>query len=259
MPLFIGTSGWQYKDWRGSFYPPKLAQARWLEYYIEHFQTVEVNNTFYRLPPPETFAGWARRVPDDFVMVVKMSRYLTHVKRLHDPAEPVARFFDHARPLGSKLGPVLVQLPPQLAADLPALDDTLARFPRGVRAAVEFRHESWFSDDTAALLSRHNAAFCLADSPRRRTPVWRTADWGYVRFHEGRASPPPCYGRQALHSWADRISGTWSADDDVFVFFNNDHRACAVRDAGLFADVATQAGLCPTRVPSPSEVRLATS
>jgi uncharacterized protein YecE (DUF72 family) len=257
--LFIGTSGWQYRDWRGSFYPPKLAQAKWLEYYVERFQTVEVNNTFYRLPPPQTFAGWARRVPDDFVMGVKMSRYLTHVKRLHDPAEPVARFFEHARPLGSKLGPVLLQLPPQLAIDLVALEETLSLFPRHVRAAVEFRHDSWFTDDTAALLSRHGAAFCLADSPRRRTPVWRTADWGYVRFHEGRASPPPCYGRQALQTWAERIAGMWSADDDVFAFFNNDHRACAVRDAGVFADAATRAGLSPTRVPSPGDVRLATS
>lgn len=249
MGLFVGTSGWQYRDWRGPFYPPKLAQAKWLEFYVERFRTVEVNNTFYRLPPPETFAGWARRVPDDFVMVVKMSRYLTHVKRLRDAAEPVDRFFEHARPLGSKLGPVLVQLPPQLPADLPALDDTLARFPSGVRAAVEFRHPSWFTDDTAALLARHDAAFCLADSPRRRTPLWRTADWGYVRFHEGRASPPPCYGQRALQTWAERIAGLWPPSADVYAFFNNDHRACAIRDASVFAHAATRAGLHPTRVP----------
>src|SRR5207237_8855335 len=115
-------------------------------------------------------------------------------KRLRDPSGPAGLFFPHAGPLGTKLGPVLVQLPPQLAADLPALDDTLARFPPGVRAAVEFRHASWFTDETAELLARHDAAFCLADSPHRRTPRWRTASWGYVRFHEGRASPSPCYG-----------------------------------------------------------------
>jgi len=247
--VHVGTSGWQYRDWRGPFYPSKLAQAKWLEFYVERFGTVEVNNTFYRLPPPETFAGWARRVPDDFVMVVKMSRYLTHVKRLRDPAEPVERFFANASPLGNKLGPVLVQLPPQLAADLPALDDTLARFPAGTRAAVEFRHPSWFTDETAELLARHDAAFCLADSPRRRTPRWRTATWGYVRFHEGRASPSPCYGERALQTWAEHIAELWPPDADVFAFFNNDHRACAIRDASVFAHAATRAGLHPTRVP----------
>jgi uncharacterized protein YecE (DUF72 family) len=254
VPVWIGTSGWQYGDWRGRFYPPHLAQARWLEHYADRFQVVEVNNAFYRLPEATTFAGWASRTPDDFVVGVKASRYLTHVKRLHDPAEPVERFMSRAAHLGSKLGPVLLQLPPTLAVDHRALEDTLDRFPAGVRLTVEFRHESWFDEGTRRLLADRGVALCLADSPRRRTPLWRTADWGYLRLHEGRARPHPCYGRAALSSWADRLAALWPASADVYVFFNNDHLACAVRDARVFASACRRAGLSPTRVPDAADV-----
>ncbi len=206
------------------------------------------------MPEATTFAQWAARTPDDFVVGVKASRYLTHIKRLQDPAEPVARFMERARHLGSKLGPVLLQLPPNLQLSLERLDDTLSRFPSDVRVAVEFRHDSWFVDETRAVLSNYDAAFCLADSPRRRTPVWRTSSWGYLRLHEGRATPHPCYGRQALTHWAERLAECWSTDEDVYVFFNNDHRACAVRDARVFAAACIRAGLEPTRVPGPSDV-----
>ena len=257
MTVFVGTSGWQYRDWRGTFYPESLPQARWLEHYAERFRTVEVNNAFYRLPEPATFANWARRTPDDFVVGVKASRYLTHVKRLKAPAEPVQRFVDHARHLGPKLGPVLLQLPPNLRADLDALAATLDRFPNEVRVAVELRHESWFVDETRELLASHRAALCLADSPSRRTPRWRTAGWGYLRLHEGRATPHPCYGRQALSTWAAELAGLWAPGDDVFVYFNNDGRACAPRDASVFARAAGRAGLFPTRTPPAREVRIA--
>jgi uncharacterized protein YecE (DUF72 family) len=132
----IGTSGWQYRDWRPAFYPKGLAQRLWLEFYAEGFSTVESNNAFYRLPEPSVFRAWADRTPDDFVMAVKVSRYLTHLKRLLDPAEPVDRFLKHARHLGSKLGPVLLQLPPQLHADLGRLEEALEQFPRSVRWAI---------------------------------------------------------------------------------------------------------------------------
>lgn len=255
MPVWIGTSGWQYKDWRGRFYPDGLAQSRWLEHYAECFRVVEVNNAFYRLPEATTFAAWGRRTPDDFVVAVKASRYLTHVKRLQEPAEPVDRFLTRARHLGAKLGPVLLQLPPSLAADHGALEHTLRRFPDDVRVSVEFRHQSWFTDDTHRLLADHNAALCLADTPRRRTPEWRTADWGYLRLHEGLARPHPCYGRQALARWAQRLAHLWPASADVYVFFNNDHLACAVRDARVFALACRRTGLSPTRVPDAREVR----
>lgn len=257
MTVFVGTSGWQYRDWRGSFYPEKLPQRLWLEHYVERFATVEVNNTFYRLPPPETFAAWAKRMPPDFVMVLKLSRYLTHIKQLRDPGEPVERFLRHAAPLGARTGPLLLQLPPTLQADLPRLTDTLDRFPTGVRVAVEPRHDTWFTDATAAALRERNAAFCLADRGSKVLgPLWRTADWGYVRFHEGRASPRPCYGEAALATWAERLASMWAADEDVYCFFNNDPNACAVRDAVVFAGCLRTVDREPTRVPRVEEVRV---
>jgi len=256
VPVLVGTSGWQYRHWRGCFYPEGLPQRAWLEYYAARFAVVESNNAFYRLPDPHTFAAWAGRTPDDFVFAVKASRYLTHVRRLREPEEPVRRFMDHARHLGAKLGPVLLQLPPNLPADPPALDRTLAQFPAAVRVAVEFRHPTWLSGEVRDLLTARGAAFCLADSPRRATPVWRTAPWTYLRLHQGRASPAPCYGRAALAGWAGRLADGWGPDATVYVFFNNDPGCCAVRDARWFALAAARAGLSPTRVPDAREVRV---
>ena len=157
-------------------------------------------------------------------MAVKVSRYLTHIKRLHDPAEPVARFVDHASGLGDRLGPVLLQFPPNLRCDLAALDDVLGRFPAGVRVAVEPRHDSWWTEDVRACLAAHGAALCWADRRGRPvTPLWRTADFGYLRLHEGRATPRPRYGRQALTTWVERVAGAFGGGEDVFVYFNNDH------------------------------------
>jgi uncharacterized protein YecE (DUF72 family) len=163
---------------------------------------------------------------------------------------------DHAGGLGRKLGPVLLQLPPNLRADLGRLADTLARFPRPVLVAFEPRHESWFTDDVYRLLEQHNAALCLTDRARRRGPVVRTANWYFLRFHEGLARPRPCYGDRALAGWIERLAELWPATADGFVFFNNDHRACAVRDAARFAVLAGRAGLEPTRTPNPSDVRV---
>lgn len=253
--LFVGTSGWQYRDWRGTFYPSGVPTRRWLEHYAERFRTVEVNNTFYRLPPAETFAAWRATLPEDFVMALKLSRYLTHYKQLREPEEPVERFLRHAAPLGPRVGPLLLQLPPTLAADRSRLADTLDRFPASVRVAVEFRHPSWFDDETLSLLAARKVALVLAD--RRSRPlglVERTADWGYLRFHEGRAKPWPCYGDQALGRWAERLASRWGPEDDVFVYFNNDPGGCAVRDACRFATLAERQGLRPTRVPAPGEV-----
>jgi uncharacterized protein YecE (DUF72 family) len=252
--VLIGTSGWQYASWKGRFYPEDLKQAGWLEHYADRFQVVEVNNAFYRLPEASTFRKWAERTPADFIVGVKASRYLTHIKRLADPAEPVSRFLERATHLGAKLGPVLLQLPPTLVANQERLEETLAQFPAGVRVAVEFRHDSWYTNETRALLEAREAAFCLADSPRRTTPVWRTASWGYLRLHEGRAAPRPCYSERALEDWARRLADHWGRDEDVYVFFNNDPLACAVRDAIVFADVVNRVGLQPTRVPARDEV-----
>lgn len=256
MPVHLGTSGWQYRDWKGRFYPQKLPIRSWLEHYAERFATVEVNNAFYRLPERRVFEAWRERTPPDFVVAVKASRYLTHVKRLRGPAEPVARLMDRVAGLGPKQGPVLLQLPPDLRRDLAALDETLACFGPEVRVAVEVRHESWWTDDFAALLAARRAALCLADTPARRTPIWRTAPWGYIRFHEGRSSPRPCYGRTALRSWADRLAGLWAPGEEIFAYFNNDPGGCAPRDAARFAAAVRAVGLEPTRVPPAREVPL---
>lgn len=272
MPVLVGTSGWQYRDWRGMFYPVDVPQRRWLEHYAGRFATVENNNAFYRLPGRETFEAWRERTPEDFVMAVKASRYLTHIKRLRDPAEPVARLLAAAAGLGAKLGPVLVQLPPNLAADPERLDECLREFAspanvaavwpehgghdvhgrphadRRVRVAVEPRHASWWTEEVRHLLARHQAALAWTDRlGHPLTPLWRTADWGYLRFHEGAASPWPRYGEQALRSWAQRITETWPEDADVFAYFNNDPGGAAAADATAFAAIVRRSGRTVTR------------
>ncbi len=236
MPVLTGTSGWQYRHWRGDFYPQELPQRRWLEYYAGRFRTVENNSTFYRLPARDTFVRWEQRVPDGFEMAVKASRYLSHVRRLRDPAQPVRRLLDAAGGLDGKLGPVLLQLPPNMAADPELLDDCLGQFGAGVRVAVEPRDPSWWTDRTREVLTAHNAALCWADrrgeSP---TPDWRTADWGYLRFHEGTASQWPRYTPGALRSWAERVAGTWPRKAAVYAYFNNDQCGAAIHDAEAFA------------------------
>jgi uncharacterized protein YecE (DUF72 family) len=249
MTVYLGTSGWHYKDWRARFYPEEIPQRAWLDFYARNFATVESNNAFYRLPAGEQFAAWAASTPDDFVMAVKMSRYLTHIKRLRDPQEPVARFLDRTRHLGTKLGPILLQLPPTLRSDHELLATALELFPDAARVAVEFRHDSWWTDETRTLLERQGAALCLADRGSKPiTPLWRTTDWTYLRLHAGAASPSPCYGRSSLGSWADRLKEGFG-DDDAYVYFNNDHRGCALRDARWFAQESRRRRLSITRAP----------
>jgi len=249
MPVLVGTSGWQYRDWRGVLYPPEVPQRRWLEHYAAQFATVENNNAFYRLPERETFANWRARTPNGFVMAVKASRYLTHIKRLRDPAEPVARLLGAAAGLGDRLGPILLQLPPNLHADPQRLDECLREFgspgaaPRPVRVAVEPRHDSWWTDEVREILSSHRAALAWTDRlGHPLTRLWRTADWGYLRFHEGAASPRPRYGERALRSWAQRVMQAWRPDADVFVYFNNDQGGAAVHDATAFTAIIRRAG-----------------
>lgn len=189
-------------------------------------------------------------------MAVKASRYLTHVRRLRDPAEPVGRLLERAGELGTKLGPILLQLPPDMAAEADRLTRTLSAFPRHVRVAVEPRHPSWWVPEIRRALETAGAALCLTDARGPRTPMWRTADWGYVRFHQGRAQPSPCYGRRALQSWAERLATLWESDADLYAYFNNDTTGCAPRDARRFALAARSVGLHPTRVPSPARTPL---
>lgn len=252
MPLWIGTSGWQYRHWRNRLYPAGLPTSAWLDRYVETFDTVELNVTFYRQPKPAVFEGWARRVPEEFLFAVKASRFLTHIKRLREPRDSVDRLMEGASRLGHHLGPILVQLPPDLQLEAERLAETLDAFPRGVRVTVEPRNRSWFSEPVMAVLEARGAALCWADRRGPLTPERSTADWGYVRFHGGRAHPRSCYGEEALQTWVDRVRAGWPPTADVFAYFNNDHNGCAPRDAGVFAELARHRGLEPTATPDPS-------
>ncbi|GHJ39379.1 DUF72 domain-containing protein [Streptomyces sp. TS71-3] len=250
MSVHLGTSGWQYRHWRDVLYPGDVPQRLWLEEFAKGFATVELNNAFYRLPDREAFAAWRDRTPEHFTMAVKASRYLTHIRRLREPGEPVRRLMSHAEGLGDRLGPVLLQLPPTLTADAELLDTCLRCFPSGVRVAVETRHPSWDVPEVRDVLVARGAALCWADARSRPvSPLWRTADWGYLRLHEGGASPWPRYGRRALDSWAGRIAGTWPDTADVYVYFNNDPGGAAVHDAVTFARAVRALGRTVSRVP----------
>jgi uncharacterized protein YecE (DUF72 family) len=226
-----------------------------LERHAEVFATVELNAPFYRLPARETFERWAERTPEDYVFAVKASRYLTHVRRLRDPEEPVARLLQAAGGLGGKLGPILLQLPPTLPADPPALARALGCFPPDVRVAVEVRHPSWDTGETRAVLAAHRAALVWADRDSRVvSPLWRTANWGYLRLHSGRAAPWPRYGRRALTRWVDRLQAAFGGDEDVFVYTNNDPGGAALVDAAVLGRIAARRGLPVSRVPAPASV-----
>ncbi|REF37948.1 DUF72 domain-containing protein [Thermasporomyces composti] len=248
MPIHVGTCGWNYRHWRGVFYPPEVPQRSWLAYYAERFATVELDNSFYRLPAYETFARWRDQVPEDFVVALKASRYLTHIKRLRDPREPVERLVRHARGLGDRLGPILLQLPPTLRADAGLLAECLDAFPADVRVSVEPRHPSWWTSQVRRVLEDRQAALAWTDRlGRPLTPLWRTAGWGYLRCHEGRAVPWPRYGQAALRAWIRRIAEAFEDAAEVFVYFNNDPGGAAVLDAVAFARAANRAGRSVSR------------
>ena len=241
--IHVGTSGWQYRDWRGRLYPEGLAQSRWLERYAQVFSTVEVNNSFYRLPSRGIFEKWRDGTPEGFTFVVKASRYLTHLKRLRDAEEGVRRFWESASGLGRKGGPVLFQLPPRFPADPERLAAFCSWLPRDVRAAWEFRDPSWMNDDVYRVLDERGYAFVLADRPGFRGPLTVTGGWSYVRFHQGTKAGAD-YRRSKLRTWAERLADLPASE--VWVFFNNDPGGAAVRDAlflrgelaGAVADVA---------------------
>jgi uncharacterized protein YecE (DUF72 family) len=230
-PVHIGCSGWNYSHWRERVYPKGLPQRRWLEHYARLFRTVEINNTFYRLPRREAVAAWVKESPPGFLFAVKASRYLTHVKRLQDMGRGVERFYERIEPLlrSPKMGPVLWQLPPTFRRDDERLAGALAQLPPG-RHCFEFRHESWFVDETYELLRRHGAALVIGDHPQRPWQAHElTADWTFIRFHYGHRGRNGNYSERELEQWARRIEG-WRAGAEVFAYFNNDWEGYAVRN-----------------------------
>jgi len=229
--VWIGTSGWIYKHWVGIFYPPNLPAGEHLPYYATHFPTVEVNYSFYRLPERSAFEAWRQQTPVGFLFAVKGSRYLTHMKKLKDPQEALARLMERATALEEKLGPILFQFPHTWAANLSRLDEFLgaleAYAPR--RFAFEFRHESWLCPPVYALLERAGAALCAPVSPRLPRHLGLTAPWTYIRMHEGRAGIG--FGGAELQEWAGHIGRFERQGADVYVYFNNDPQGYALRDA----------------------------
>jgi uncharacterized protein YecE (DUF72 family) len=232
----VGCSGWNYKAWRVAFYPEHLPATRWLEFYASHLDTVEVNNTFYRLPERATFAAWRRQTPDDFLFAVKASRFLTHMKRLREPREPLARLFARASAFGRRLGPVLYQLPGNFTIDLDRLEAFLEALPRVssgrcIRHVMEFRHPSWYVAETYHLLNRRGVALCLHDKEGSAIDTPIEGPFVYVRFHGTSGRYSGSYGRRALTRWAHRLAEQTAQGRQVFAYFNNDPGAAAVDNA----------------------------
>ena len=229
--LRIGTSGWHYKHWMGRFYPRELKSSELLAHYLRFFDTVEINNSFYRLPPPETFAGWKQSTPSNFRFAVKGSRYLTHMKKLKEPEEAIERLHQSIRELGRKLAVVLFQLPPHWTLNLERFEYFLDALPRGTRYTFEFREESWMNDKIYDLLRKHNAAFCIYELAGYHSPLEVTADFAYVRLHgPTRFKYQGSYSDAAMKSWAKRIE-SWRNLKSVYVYFDNDDSAYAVENA----------------------------
>lgn len=234
--LYIGTSGYNYPHWRGAFYPEDLPSRQWLSFYAGHFNTVELNVTFYRLPLAKTFANWHDNTPPEFRFAVKGSRTITHIKRLRDAAEPLAAFFSRAESLKEKLAVVLWQLPPGLRGDAELLADFCRLLKannaaRSARHAFEFRHDSWFNPEVYEILRQNNFSLCIADSPRWPQSLEATADFVYIRFHGSKKLYTSSYTEEELRIWGRRIREWLEGGRDVYAYFNNDAGGWAVANA----------------------------
>lgn len=235
----VGTSGWVYPHWRGVFYPLQLPQRRWLGHYARHFDTVEINASFYRLPSEEAFDAWREQAPAGFLYAVKANRYLTHVKRLKEAAEPLGRFLARARRLGPHLGPVLWQLPPRWRPNLERLASFVALLPGDVTHVFEFRDPRWFVEPVRQVLERHRLTFCIFDMPGLECPAWITSQVVYLRFHGSGTLYGGRYGAQGLAPWVERIARWLDQGLTVFAYFNNDAFGNAVEDARTLREMVS--------------------
>jgi len=231
MRVYVGTSGWVYDDWHGLFYPRDLPRSRWFEFYNRHFDTVELNNTFYRLPTEKAVATWCQRSSPDFIYAVKASRAITHIKKLRNAGEYVAGFIQTVQPLGQKLGPLLYQLPPGMSRNDAVLEPFLELLPADLHHVVEFRHESWFDEAVFSLLGKHRVGFCIYDMPGFTTPLAVTADFAYLRFHGSEQMYGSCYSGSEIDDWARKIAELGRGLTSVYAYFNNDVGGFAVRNA----------------------------
>jgi uncharacterized protein YecE (DUF72 family) len=226
----IGTSGWVYKHWRGLFYPETLPQREWFNYYAAQFDTVEINNSFYRMPSDINFEGWRKQAPEGFLYAVKASRFLTHLKKLKEPEEPLQTFFEGAARLEQTLGPVLYQLPPRWRVNLPRFEAFLAALPVGYHHVIEFREPSWLIEEVFGLMERYQVAHCIHDMGALSIPLRVTAPLVYLRFH-GAPTYQGSYTQASLEAWAARICAWRDQSLDVFAYFNNDFWGHALENA----------------------------
>lgn len=232
---YIGTSGWHYEHWKGLFYPEGLAKANWLKFYAQHFPTVELNNSFYHLPSEKAFVNWRESSSEGFMFAVKVSRFITHIKRLKDAEEPLQNFLARAGFLQHKLGPLLYQLPPNMRRDDERLEAFLSILPSRYHHVFEFRHESWIDDNVFQTLRRYNVGLCVFDMPGFTCPVVATADFAYVRFHGSAGLYWSCYSDEELSQWAEKIAELGRGLKTVYIYFNNDAEAYAVANAKTIA------------------------
>jgi uncharacterized protein YecE (DUF72 family) len=227
----IGASGWHYRHWRGPFYPPETPPRKMFDYYLRYFDTVELNNTFYRLPDKSTMRAWRDAAPPDFRFALKGSRFITHMKKLKDPEASIARFFDRIDILGEKTGPILFQLPPAWPVDIEQLDAFLAALPPHYRYAFEFRNPTWTDEEALSALRRRNAAYCIFELAGYQTPLIVTADFVYLRLHGPGGKYQGDYSSRVLDRWAGRIAA-WSREGkDVWAYFDNDDSGYAPKNA----------------------------
>lgn len=232
MQIFTGTSGFSYPAWRGSFYPEKLKATEMLAYYAGRLKTVEINNTFYRMPKAEALAAWAATTPPEFRFAPKAPQQITHRQRLVGSADTLAHFWKTLESLGDKLGPALFQLPPFQRKDLARLTDFLALMPQGARAAFEFRHASWFDDDVYAALAARGAALCVAEADDLQTPLVATTSWGYLRLRRVE------YDEAALAAWNDRLHEQAAKWTETYVYFKHEDAGVGPRLAARFEGLA---------------------
>jgi uncharacterized protein YecE (DUF72 family) len=237
--IYIGTSGWSYKHWIGTFYPAGIKDAEQFGYYLKAFNTVELNNPFYHLPSKETFSKWRKKTPADFIFAVKASRYITHMKKLTDGKETTAEFFKNAKWLKEKLGPVLFQLPPGWKINTERLADFLKHLPKKYRYVFEFRNATWYDEKVYELLRKYNCAFCIYELEHHLSPVEITSDFVYIRLHGPEGKYAGSYSEEALKKWAAQCNQWKKQKKDVFIYFDNDQLGYAAFNAITLKKILT--------------------
>jgi uncharacterized protein YecE (DUF72 family) len=228
---YVGCSGWHYEHWRGLYYPEELPRSKWLSFYAQQFDSVELNNSFYRVPSEKAFSTWRESTPENFIFAVKVSRFITHIRRLRNLGSAVEDFLSRAAFLKAKLGPLLYQLPPSMKRNDELLKSFLSSLPPKYQHVVEFRQESWIDEAVFDILRRHNVGLCVFDMPGFSCPLIATSDFAYVRFHGRESLYSSCYSDEQLAEWAQRIARLGRKVKASYIYFNNDAEAFAVGNA----------------------------